>query len=75
MIDQKEELEHKIKILNKLYSYIKENKNNLSTMDILEDFCDSNSISYEELGDIINSDSYLKDYIFKQCKKDRYFRN
>ena len=44
-------------------------------MDILEDFCDSNDISYEEIGEIINADKYLYDYVYNQCKKDKYFKS
>lgn len=75
MFNAKEELEYKIKILNKLYKYIKENKNDMSTMDILEDFCDEFDIEYEDLGEIINSDKYLYDYVYQQCKKLKYLRN
>lgn len=75
VINQKEELEYKIKILNKLYKFIKENKNDMSVMDILEEFCNSNDISYEEIGEIINADKYLYDYVYNQCKKYKYFRS
>lgn len=75
VINQKEELEYKIKILNKLYKFIKENKNDMSVMDILEEFCNSNDISYEEIGEIINADKYLYDYVYNQCRKDKYFKS
>lgn len=45
-----------------------------SLLDIIMDYCLKNSLDVNLIGDAIHSDTYLKDFIEKDCEQNRIFK-
>lgn len=69
-----EAIKNEMIILNNFFEEIKKNKDEC-VMDVMVDFCDKHDIPYEELGNLLAEDKYLKDYIKNNLKKYNFIKN
>ena len=69
-----EMLKFELKIINKLFDYIKKHSDECM-MDVLTEFCAENNVSLDEVGYLIAEDSYLKEFINSNLKKFNYLKS
>lgn len=69
-----EMLKFELKIINKLFDYIKKHSDECM-MDVLTGFCSENNVSFDEVGYLIAEDPYLKEFINSNLKKFNYLKS
>ena len=65
-----------IKKINLFYEYLREHKSeDISTIELILDFCNENDFEIEDIGYLISEDKYLTDFVRRDCEKHKYFKS